>query len=61
MTNKLKDNYEQVLDFPEYCNYYEYPVEEHQIQTEDGYILKYFRVQKKSRKVIESGLPVVYL
>jgi hypothetical protein len=35
----------------EYCNYYNYPVENHTIITEDGYILLYFRIQAKNTKI----------
>lgn len=48
------------LNFTQYCNYYNYPVESHKITTADGYILTYFRIQAKYSK-IQSGLPVVLL
>ncbi len=34
--------------FIQYCQYYKYPVEQHFVKTEDGYILKMFRIQKKN-------------
>jgi len=51
---------EAKMPFPEYCTYYSYPVENHTIITEDGYILTYFRIQAKYSTIV-SGLPVVYL
>jgi len=35
---------EAKLKFMEYCNYFNYPVEEHVIQTSDGYLLTFFRI-----------------
>jgi len=37
-----------------------YPVEEHKVVTEDGYILRVFRIQKKGTQ-IKNGLPVLIL
>ncbi|CAK72880.1 unnamed protein product (macronuclear) [Paramecium tetraurelia] len=48
------------LNFVKYCKYFNYPVEEHVIQTEDGYLLTYFRVQAKGTKMV-SGKKVVLL
>lgn len=38
-----------------------YPYEEHFITTEDGYILRYFRIQAKNSVIVQTGKPVVYL
>ena len=44
-----------------YCELYNYPTQEHKISTEDGYILTYYRIQKKHQKIFKSNLPVIYL
>ena len=49
------------MNFTQYCQHYNYPVESHQIITEDGYILTYFRIQAQNTTIIQKGLPVVYL
>ena len=41
--------------FIEYCKYYKYPVEEHFVKTEYGYILRMLRIQKKGTE-IRAGL-----
>lgn len=51
---------EAKLPFLEYCKHFNYPAESHDIITEDGYILKVFRVQKKG-SVIKSGLKPMIL
>jgi gastric triacylglycerol lipase len=51
---------EAKMPFTEYCGYYNYPVENHTITTEDGYILTFFRIQAKYSTIVP-GLPVVYL
>ena len=33
-------NPEDKMDFMEICAYYSYPVEEHLVETDDGYILR---------------------
>ena len=38
-----------------------YPIQTHNITTNDGYILTYFRLQAKGQKNFKTGLPVVYL
>jgi len=37
-----------------------YPVEQHTVQTQDGYLLTYYRLQAKNTQ-IRSGLPVAFL
>lgn len=51
---------ESKYPFIDYCKYYKYPVEEHFVKTEDGYILRMFRIQKKN-SVITSGLQPIIL
>lgn len=43
----------------EYCKYFEYPIEQHPIITEDGYILTYFRIQKKGSKIVAGKKPIL--
>ena len=50
-----------VMPFMKFCKYFGYPVEQHFITTEDGYILTFFRIQAKHQTQMKSGLPVVYL
>ena len=38
-----------------------YPVEEHQVVTADGYILRVFRMQAKGSDILNDGKPVVIL
>ena len=51
---------ESTLSFPDYCKFYKYPVEEHTVNTEDGYILTYFRMQTRNTTSFRT-LPVVFL
>lgn len=51
---------EAKYEFVEYCNYFKFPVEEHFVTTDDGYILRIFRIQKK-RSTIVSGLKPILL
>lgn len=51
---------EAKLEFMDYCKFYNYPVEKHQVITDDGYILTMFRIQKKGSK-IKSGLKPIIL
>lgn len=46
---------EAKLYFLDYCKYFGYPAEAHDVITDDGYILKVFRIQKKG-STIKSGL-----
>lgn len=39
---------ESKYPFVDYCKYFKYPVEEHFVKTDDGYILRMFRIQKKN-------------
>lgn len=51
---------EAKLPFMEYCKHFGYPVEQHNVTTEDGYILSVFRIQRKA-SVIRSGLKPMLL
>ena len=51
---------EAKLYFLDYCRYYNYPAEAHDVITEDGYILKVFRLQKKGSQ-LKSGLKPILL
>lgn len=48
------------LYFTDYCKYYRYPVEKHEVITEDGYILTVFRIQQKG-SIIRQGLKPIIL
>ena len=52
---------ESAMNFTEYCNYYNYPIESHFITTSDGYILNFFRIQSKNQKNFELNKEVIYL
>jgi len=43
-SNCLKSLPEENLDTPDLIKYWDYPVEEHEVETEDGYILKMHRI-----------------
>jgi hypothetical protein len=58
---KKAEHHEAKLNFTEYCKYFGYPVETHFITTDDGYILKFFRVQKKNTTIRKLGLTPIYL
>lgn len=47
-------------DFPEYCQIFKYPVQTHTINTADGYILTFYRIQAKNQTSFKTGLPVIY-
>jgi hypothetical protein len=51
---------EAKLYFTDYCRYFNYPVQVHEVTTEDGYILKVFRIQKKGSS-IRDGLKPIFL
>jgi hypothetical protein len=51
---------EALLPFPDYCKFYNYPVEKHTINTDDGYILTYFRIQARNTSSF-TARPVVFL
>lgn len=51
---------EAKLPFLEYCKHFGYPAESHDVVTQDGYILKVFRIQKKGSQ-IKSGLKPMFL
>ena len=60
LTFLAKEHPEAKLEFTQYCQYYNYPVEIHDVTTEDGYILRVFRIQKKASH-ITSGLKPIFL
>jgi len=47
-------------DFKQLAGSLNYPVEEHTVQTDDGYLLTVFRIQAKNTQ-IKSGLPAIIL
>lgn len=51
---------EAKLEFTEYCQYFNYPVDRYNVTTDDGYILTVFRIQKKNSH-IQTGLKPVIL
>ena len=55
------EHHEAKLGFTDYCKYFGYPVETHFNTTDDGYILKFFRVQKKNTTIRKLGLTPIYL
>jgi hypothetical protein len=55
------EHHEAKLSFAYYCKYFGHPVEKHFITTDNGYILKYFRVQKKNTTIRKLGLTPIYL
>lgn len=46
-----KEHPEAKLYFTEYCRYFNYPTQIHDVTTEDGYILRVFRIQKKGTQI----------
>ena len=55
-----KEHPEAKLQFYEYCQHFNYPIQKHQVITEDGYILGVFRIQKKAT-TIRGGLKPILL
>mgnify|MGYP002368527994 FL=1 len=53
-----KEHPEAKLPFMSYCQYFNYPVQQHIIETEDGYLLTYFRIQKKNTTIIPGLTPI---
>lgn len=51
---------ESQFGFVEYCQYYNYPVQEFDVTTPDGYVIKMFRIQQKNTSIAD-GKPVVLL
>ncbi|KAG8230456.1 hypothetical protein J437_LFUL009945 [Ladona fulva] len=49
------------MDTPELIKYYGYPVEEHQVKTEDGYLLTMHRIPHGIGEEPRTGRPVVFL
>lgn len=56
---KIK-NPEAYLNSTETLDYFGYPHEVHYIVTEDGYVLRYYRLQAHNT-TIKRGLPPIYL
>lgn len=52
---------ESKLYFTDYCSYFNYPSEIHQIQTDDGFILTFFRVQAKHTLIREVNYYYIYV
>ncbi|EAR88106.2 Ab-hydrolase associated lipase region protein (macronuclear) [Tetrahymena thermophila SB210] len=46
------------LPTAEYLAYHKYPLEVHYVTTEDGYILKYNRIQAKKSKIVSGKKPI---
>ena len=42
---------ESDLYFTDYCTYLNYPSESHRVETTDGYLLTFFRIQAKFTKI----------
>jgi hypothetical protein len=55
------DNPEAWINSTAYLEYFGYPYEQHFIVTEDGYVLRYYRLQSRNQKKIIRGLKPVYL
>lgn len=53
-----KEHPEAKLAFMSYCQYFNYPVQQHVVETEDGYLLTYFRIQKKNTTIVPGLVPV---
>lgn len=54
-------HHETHLEFEDYVKYFQYPIEKHEVLTDDGYILTLFRIQAKFQLTFKKNLPVVYL
>lgn len=46
-----KEHPEAKLYFTDYCRYFNYPSQIHDVTTEDGYVLRVFRIQKKGSQI----------
>jgi len=58
--NQTQDSY-SFPTFQDFAKALKYPVQVHKINTEDGYILTFFRLQKKHQNSFIPNLPVIYL
>ena len=56
-----KEHPEAKLQFYEYCQHFNYPIQKHQVITEDGYILGVFRIQKKATTIRDGLKPILLL
>lgn len=52
---------EATLPVLDYCKHFNYPVESHYITTDDGYILGFYRIQRKNTTIRKLGLPPILL
>jgi hypothetical protein len=52
---------ESKLYFTEYCEYYKYPSQKHEVTTDDGYVLTFFRVQAKHTKTFRQVRKTIYI
>lgn len=50
---------ESKLYFTDYCTYFQYPSESHQVQTDDGYLLTFFRIQAKNSNITEVSIIII--
>ena len=50
---------EAKLSFVDYCQNLNYSVQQHTINTKDGYILTYFRLQAQNTTIFRSDLPII--
>ena len=49
------------MSFANYVQKYNYTLEVHSIQTEDGYVLTYFRIQRKNKERVNDQYKSVVL
>lgn len=54
-----KEHPEAKLPITDYCRYFNYPIQFHDVTTEDGYILRVFRIQKKGTLIKEGLKPIL--
>ena len=54
-----KEHPEAKLPFMDYCKFYNYPAQYHDVTTDDGYILRLFRIQNKGTTIKEGLKPII--
>lgn len=59
ITSQAKEHPEAKLEFMNYCKYFNYPAQYHDVTTPDGYILRLFRIQKKGTLIKEGLKPIL--